>query len=274
MLRSPFKWAGGKSRLRRTIVGMLPPHECYVEAFGGAGWVLFGKQPSKVEVLNDIDNDVVNFFRVVKYQPDKLIESFEWELVSRAEFERLRDLRVNDLSEIERAHRFYYLIMAAWGGELGTPRFQTSVTDGGHGNRLIGAIRNLEARIKPVHKRLQTVVIENLTWQECLAKYDRPYAEKGVVMYLDPPYPDNTINYQHNMRSLDEHMQLVEVLRDLQARFILTSYDLPRTRTLYNYDGFYVMPVEFAAGMPTNGAERSRNREIIVTNYDPNEVTS
>ena len=240
MIRSPFKWAGGKLRLRKRIIEMLPPHDCYVEVFGGAGWVLFGKEPSKVEVFNEIDGDVVNFFRVAKHKPDELVESFEWELVSREEFERLRDLPAETLTDVQRAHRFYYLIMAAWGGELGTPRFQTSISDGGHGNRLIGALKNLRERIMPVHERLQTVIIEKLSWQECIARYDRPYEEKRVVMYLDPPYPGNNVNYQHNMREIEEHEQLVEVLRNVQSRFILTSYDLPEVRELYDHDDFHI----------------------------------
>src|SRR4051794_21454863 len=83
MLNSPIKWVGGKSRLRKQIISLLPPHTCYVELFAGAAWVLFGKPPSNVEVLNDIDQDLVNFFRVVKEKPEELIASFDWELVSR-----------------------------------------------------------------------------------------------------------------------------------------------------------------------------------------------
>lgn len=54
MINSPIKWVGGKSRLRKFIIPLIPAHTCYVEVFGGAGWVLFGKQPSQVEVLNAI----------------------------------------------------------------------------------------------------------------------------------------------------------------------------------------------------------------------------
>ena len=63
---APICWKGGKSYLRHKIVKKLPGHTCYVEVFGGAGWVLFAKGPSKVEVYNDIDGELVNFFRVVK----------------------------------------------------------------------------------------------------------------------------------------------------------------------------------------------------------------
>src|SRR5438552_15526177 len=116
MLNSPFKWVGGKSRLRRAIIALIPNHTCYVEPFAGAAWVLFGKPPSDVEILNDKDEDLITFFRVVKEKPEELIASFDWELVSRAEFDRLAGQDPSQLSDVLRAHRFYYLIMAGWGG--------------------------------------------------------------------------------------------------------------------------------------------------------------
>lgn len=270
MLRSPFKWAGGKLRIRKEIISLLPAHDCYVEVFGGAGWVLFGKEPSKVEIFNDLDGEVVNFFEVVRDMPEELIRSFELELVSRARFTRLRDMSVESSTKLQRAHRFYYLIMASWGGELGNPRFQTSVSDGGHGNRLIGALKTLRKRIEPIHERLQTVIIENLDWRECIERYDRGYESKKVVMYLDPPYPRNTINYHYNMRSETEHKELAKVLRDMRSRFLLTSYDLPEVREIYSTDAFHVKSVDFAAGMPTHNRKRSRNKEIIISNFVPN----
>src|SRR3989304_2546993 len=156
-----FKWGRGLSSLRKQIISLLPKHTCYVELFSGAAWVLFGKPPSDVEVLNDIDQELITFFRVVKEKPKELIASFEWELVSRAEFQRLASLDPMRLTDIQRAHRFYYMIMAGWGGELKYPRFQTSISDGGHGNRLIGALETLKEDRKPVHTRLKTVIIEN-----------------------------------------------------------------------------------------------------------------
>jgi DNA adenine methylase len=266
-IRSPFRWVGGKSRLRKKIIALLPLHECYVEVFGGAAWVLFGKSPCRVEVLNDIDGDVVNFFRVVKEKPEEFLESFEWTIVSRNIFQTLREQPPDHLSDLQRAHRFYYLTMAGWGGEFSSPRFQTSVSDGGHGNRLIGALKTLPQRIMPVYQRLQTVIIEDLDWRACLARYDKGYEEKRVVMYLDPPYPQNNCNYQHNMRQWKEHEELARALRSLRSRFVLTSYNLPEIRAIY--DGFFITEVDFAAGMPTGEKERSRNHEIIVTNYDP-----
>jgi len=264
MIRSPFKWVGGKSRLRKTIISMLPPHECYVEVFAGAAWVLFGKQPSKVEVLNDIDGQVINSFRVVKERPEELIASFEWDLVSREEFERLRDKDPVSLDPVARAHRFYYLVMAGWGGELHNPRFQTSVTDGGHGNRLIGAMKHLRERIMPVYTRLQTVIIEHLDWRECVDRYDK----EPTVMFLDPPYPGNNCNYRFNLREWHDHQEIAAGMKKAKAKCLSTTYDLPELRELFA--DFYITPVNFPAGMP--GRNRRRNHEIIVTNYDPGSV--
>lgn len=243
---------------------MLPTHKCYVEVFSGAAWVLLAKQPSEVEILNDIDGEVVNFFRIVRSRPEELVKSFEWALAARQEFERLRDVDPNILDPVSRAHRFYYLIMAGWGGELHSPRFQTSINDEGHGNRLIGAIKHLRERIMPVYERLQTVIIEDLDWLACVDRYDR----RDVVMYLDPPYPDNNCNYRYNMRSWQDHEDLANRVKQLKAKFLLTTYDLPKLRELFS--DFYITPVQFGAGMP--GSNGRRNREIIVTNYIPQSI--
>ena len=270
MINSPFKWAGGKSRLRKSIIPLIPSHKCYVEPFGGAAWVLFGKPPSPIEVLNDIDEELINFFRVVKHHPEDLIESFDLELVSRSEFQRLADSAPESLSNVLRAHRFYYLIMAGWGGEAKYPRFQTSTTDGGHGNRLIGALKSLRKRIEPVHDRLKTVIIENLDWTECITRYDRPTS----FMYLDPPYPRNGVNYKHNMRSVTEHSSIAERLSRVKCKWMLSSYDTQEVRTQFRH--YNIVPIQSASGMRSgreeakaHGRKRTINREVLIVNYDP-----
>ena len=265
MVNSPFKWVGGKSRLRKQIIDLLPPHTCYVEPFAGAAWVLFGKPPSDVEILNDIDQELVNFFRVVKEKPEELIASFEWELVSRAEFERLASINLSELTDVQRAHRFYYIIMAGWGGELNYPRFQTSTTDGGHGNRLIGALKTLRKRLEPVHERLRTVIIEALDWQSCIDRYDR----SNTVFYIDPPYPGNKCNYAHNMKSWDEHKRLSERLIVAKGKWILSSYDTIEIRELFPDQ--YIFRVQSFSGMRTekNSSKRVLNKEVLITNFRP-----
>jgi DNA adenine methylase len=264
MISSPIKWVGGKSRFRKQIISIIPPHSCYVELFAGGAWILFGKKASDVEVLNDIDQDLINFFRVVKHKPDELISSFELELVSRAEFNRLADLDPTTLNDIERAHRFYYLIMAGWGGELNYPRFATSISDGGHGNRLIGALKYLRERIDPVYSRLKKVLIENLSWEECFERYNR----EQTFMYIDPPYPDNKCNYAHNMKNWNEHRILAEKLKQANCKWALSSYDNEEVRNLYS--GFNILPLQAYSGMRVkkNDFKRILNVEVLITNYN------
>jgi DNA adenine methylase len=268
-INSPIKWVGGKSRLRKQIINLMPPHSCYVEPFAGAAWVLFGKRPSDVEVINDIDQDLINFWLVVKEKPLDLIESFEWELASRYEFERLASMDVSQLNDVQRAHRFYYLIMAGWGGELNYPRFQTSIHDGGHGNRLIGALKTLRDRLMPVYDRLRTVIIENLDWATCIDRYDR----EGVLMYVDPPYQGNGVNYAHNMRDQADHDRLIARLQVAKCKWILSTYDTPEMRNHTLMTEYFITPVQSFSGMRVKKTESRRvlNSELLITNYHPSE---
>src|SRR5216684_1901162 len=118
MLRSPLRWVGGKYRVREKIIAKFPPHVCYVELFSGAAWVLFGKPPgtSKSEVLNDLDGELVNFWRVVKHRPAEFTEAASWLLASRELFEEWRPL--NGVGgEISRAVRFYAVLRIAYGAK-------------------------------------------------------------------------------------------------------------------------------------------------------------
>jgi len=260
-INSPIKWVGGKYKARELIIELLPPHDCYVEVFGGAAWVLFGKPPSRVEVYNDIDQELVNFFRIVKEKPEEFLKTFDLEIVSRAEFDRHKETPPEMLDPVTRAHRFYYLIMAGWGGELDYPRFQTSISDGGGGNRLIGGLRKLRSRIEPIHNRLRTVIIENLNWKELVKRYDDP----RTVMYLDPPYPDNNCNYQYNMRRAEDHVELANWMKTAKSKLILTCYNKAAIRAIYS--DLNMIEINFASGMNFKNGERL-NKELIFANFD------
>ena len=102
--RSPLAgWMGGKSRLSKRIVSMLPEHTCYCEPFAGAAWVLFRKPESKVEVINDINREIVTFYRVIQHHLEEFVRYFKWVLVARDEFERLKKVSPDTLTDIKRA---------------------------------------------------------------------------------------------------------------------------------------------------------------------------
>lgn len=110
MLKPPIARMGGKSKLRKTIIEMLPEHTCYVELFMGAGWVYFGKKPSKVEVVNDIDSELVNLFKMLKYHAPEVERLLQYEFSGRDIFEEYKYATLEQLTEIHRAIRFLYVI--------------------------------------------------------------------------------------------------------------------------------------------------------------------
>ena len=94
MLKPPIPRMGGKSRLRKTILERIPEHTCYVEPFFGAGWVYFGKELSKVEVINDIDKELINMFRMIKYHAPEIERVLEYEFSGRDMFEEYKHCTV------------------------------------------------------------------------------------------------------------------------------------------------------------------------------------
>lgn len=114
-------WIGGKRRLATRILPMFPEHECYVEPFCGAAALYFLKEPVTAEVLNDVNGDLVNLYRVVKNHLEEFVRQFKWALSSRQVFEWLRDTPPETLTDIQRAARFYYLQRQAFGTATTSP---------------------------------------------------------------------------------------------------------------------------------------------------------
>ena len=107
-------WIGGKRRLARHILPLFGEHTCYVEPFCGAAALFFMKKPVKAEVLNDINGELVNLYRVVQHHLEEFIRQFKWSLSSRQIFKWMQATPIEPLTDIQRATRFYYLQKSAW----------------------------------------------------------------------------------------------------------------------------------------------------------------
>lgn len=264
MAKSPIKFVGGKSKLAPLIISMFPPHICYVEVFGGAGHVLFAKPPSSsVDVYNDLDGELVNFFNVVKYRHEEFIRAFDWVLVSRQIFDEYKAQDPAELDDLERAVRFYYLINRAFGGKYSAPVFQTSKTHdfpGGH-------IKNVEAIITQAYRHLLDVAIERGDFEEVVARYDGP----ETLFFCDPPYLDNCDQYPHNgLAAAPEQERLARCLLAIEGRFLLTIGDHPLIRELYA--GCPIIEVDVVYSMSRQEEGRGARGELVITNYDPDQV--
>src|SRR5438270_4491529 len=113
---SPFPWPGGKRALKKVLLQLIPKHRAYVEVFAGSAKLLFAKSPSRWEVLNDVNDDLLNFFRVVKHRPAELAERMERDFIGKARFVDLR-AKTKMENEIDRAMRFLYLVWYSFGAK-------------------------------------------------------------------------------------------------------------------------------------------------------------
>jgi len=216
----PITWFGGKSKFASKIIAEFPPHQTYCEPFGGSAAVLLAKQPSKVEVYNDIDDDLVNLFQVLR-QPalfERLRAGAENTLYSRSEFILSHDLSCDP---VERARRFLVRQRQSYGGR--GAQWSYSIDDACAG--VASAVRRWSAgieRLPLLHKRLKSVQIEKADWHDIMSRYDA----KRTLFYVDPPYmPDTRVNgkYRHELNQAD-HVELVETLLGIKGMVILSGY--------------------------------------------------
>src|SRR6266849_2576845 len=178
-MAGPLSYIGGKNRLAKQVIETFPKHTTYVEAFAGGAQVFFHKEPSKVEVLNDLDGEIVNFFRVCQAHHEELLRYSRFLLVSRKWFELLKVTDPATLTDIQRAARYLYLLKGSFASLVARPNYHWHVVQppGFNPERLPLLLEN-------AHKRLARVQIECLSYEDILARYDRP----ATLFYLDPPY--------------------------------------------------------------------------------------
>ena len=219
----PLPYIGGKNRLAKQIIALMPEHTTYVEAVCTAVLkVFFHKTPSNVEVLNDLDFDIVNFFRVCQWHYEELIRYLRFCLASR----KLHELHVKSdpatLTDIQRAGRFFYLQKNSFGGLILKQRFHYGVTQPSNYNP-----ERIPKVIEQAHQRLARVQVESLPYERVLEKYDRP----TTFFYLDPPYWGPKL-YKFNFTETD-FTAMADRLSRLKGKFILSLNDRPEVRQTF-----------------------------------------
>jgi DNA adenine methylase len=248
----PLPYIGGKNRLATKIISMLPEHTTYVEPFAGGAQVLFHKPPSNVEVLNDLDFDIVNFFRVCQWHYEELIRYLRYGLASR----RLHELHVKTdpslLTDIQRAGRFYYLQKNSFGGLILKQKFHYGITQPSNYNP-----ERIPEIIERTHHRLARVQIEALPYEQVLKKYDRP----TTFFYLDPPYWGPQL-YRHNFTAGDFQL-LAERLAQIKGTFMLSLNDRAEVRETFSR--FHIRREEMA--YTAQAKPGKRYGELLITNY-------
>lgn len=247
-------WIGGKRRLAKHLLPLFPAHECYVEPFAGAAALFFLKAPTPAEVLNDINGDLVNLYRVVKHHLEEFVRQFRHALVSRQMWEWLDATPPATLTDIQRAARFFYLQKLGFGGKVDGRTFGTSTTGGTRLNLL-----RIEEDLSQAHLRLARTTIEHLPWADCVTRYDRPH----TLFYCDPPYW-GTQGYGVEF-SLDQYDHLAELARSIQGRMVISVNDIPEMRRAFA--GLAMETLEIGYTVGGAGRTNRKSRELVIRSW-------
>lgn len=248
----PLPYIGGKRAIARKIIDVFPKHTTYVEPFAGGAQVFFHKAPSKVEVLNDLDGEMVNFFRVCQQHYEELIRYTRFLIVSRKWHEVLKATDPVTLTDIQRAARHLYLLKNAYAGLIRSLDYKCHVVQPPGLNP-----ERLPEAIEEVAKRLARVQLECLPYEKVLERFDRPW----TLFYLDPPYFGLKL-YRHNFTTADFD-KMAERLAGLKAKFVLSLNDVPEVRAIFK--AFHVKGIDLS--YTAQKVAGRRYREVLITNF-------
>jgi len=225
-IRSPVRWLGGKTFMLKRLLPIFTkyPHKRYVEPFGGAATVLLAKPPVEIEVYNDLDDGLVNFFKVVA--DERTFDRFRRKVsllpYARSLWEECRDTWNDQTDPVERAVRWFVVMRQTFGGVF-AKSWGSAVTTSARGmvSTCSAWLRSVEL-LPELHARLQRVQIERLDFRRCIERYDGP----ETLFYCDPPYITGLRRggrYREEM-SDDDHRDLVELLLTIEGHAVLSGY--------------------------------------------------
>lgn len=230
--RPPLRYHGGKFRLAPWIVEHFPKHDIYVEVFGGAAGVLIRKPASRVEIYNDLDRQVVNFFTVLRTRTAELCAAIASTPYARDEF----DLSYETTEcALEAARRLVVRCYFGFGTCSINPNDSNGFRywDSSATKSYPIEWSNLPPSLIAVASRFKNVIIENLHFRGLIPKFDQP----NCVLYLDPPYASEARNsggkgYVHEMSEPD-HRELAWLVRSTKSKVVVSGYDCRLYNDLY-----------------------------------------
>lgn len=263
--RLVFGWYGGKFSHLDWLLPKLPPSHHYVEPFAGSAAVLLNRPPSPVETYNDLDGEVVNFFRVLREEPQALQRALTLTPFSREEFARACALDPA-LPPLERARRFYVrarqvrtgLAQSATVGRWANCKATSRNGMAGAVSRWVNGVEDLAA----IAERFRRVQVENRPAVDVVKLYDA----KDTLFYCDPPYVHGTRGdakaYAHEMTD-DAHRALAKALARAKGKVAVSNYDCALMDELYPAPKWR----KHVAPPRTNHATKGVRREVLWTNY-------
>lgn len=253
-------YQGGKRNLARRICAIIDrtAHDGYAEPFVGMGGIFLRRSTRpKAEVINDISGDVAGFFRVLQEHYPYFIDMLRFRVTSRAEFDRLCALPPDRLTDLQRAARFLYLQRLAFGGKVRGRTFGVDSRGGARFN-----VSKIEPMLADIYDRLAGVVIEQLPFDQFIARYDRP----GMLFYLDPPYFGCEGDYGAGVFDRADFARLAEQLGRARGKFLLSINDTPEVRD--TFASFVMRPIETTYTIATAATGGGKCvGELLISNF-------
>lgn len=251
----PLTWQGAKTPLLPVLLPLIEsiPHRCFVEVFAGSAIVTLAKPPSsKVgEVINDLNGDLVNFYRCMIQHGPEMRRLLRHTINSRQIFTEAKLLR-SHRTDIQRACDFLYLNRVSFGGGMRN----YGVAKGGAGGGAVVSWPNVLRMLKAASARMHRVNVECLTWQRCLKVYDGP----DSLLFIDPPYV-GTIQDTYESFTLAKMQELHDAVMVLKGRWIVTTGDTPAMREMWQ--DCQIQSVSRARGISARNAKPYA--ELIIT---------
>ena len=266
--RIVFGWYGGKFSHLDWLLPLLPVCHHYCEPFSGSAAVLLNRSPSPVETYNDMDGEVVNFFRMLRDQHEALIRAIALTPFSREEYHRAIYGDTNEISDIERARRFYIrarqtrtgLAQTASLGRWANCKDTSRAGMSGVVSRWLGGVEGLD----DIAQRLLRVQIENRPAVDVIRLYDSP----KTLFYCDPPYLHATRGDTNAYRfEMDErqYQEFAEAAHQCKGMIAVSGYDHPVMEQLFPSAHWFKTLGQDKTIHSTKGARQ----EVLWTNYEP-----
>jgi DNA adenine methylase len=243
----PFGWVGGKSKFAAQIIAKMPPHKLYCEVFAGGLSVLYAKERSKIEVINDANGELINLHKAIRNYPQSLAQYLRSMLVSREVFVDLRRGAYPSSNNIERAAHYLYRLILSFGSQGISFNAPRNVPP-----------RSLWRDYAVWSRRLKGVCIEQMDFERLIETYDGA----DTFFYLDPPYHGTEDYYAGGHFRRGDHERLREALGKIKGKWLLSYNDTAAVRELYK--GYNI---GFASARYSFGEKRGIHSELLLANY-------
>jgi DNA adenine methylase len=229
-LKPPFAYYGGKTTLAPVIADLLPAHAHYVEPFAGSLAVLLAKRPAPIETVNDLDGDLVTFWRVLRDSPADFARVAALTPHARAEFELAKGLDGTD--DLERARRVWVRLTQSRSLSMKPTGWKHVRNFAARGTSHLDYLDAYVARLAPAAERLRSVALESRDALDVIRDYG---SESTACLYVDPPYLGSTRATNYRVEMLDDgaHRTFAGLLNDCKASVVLSGYDSPLYADLF-----------------------------------------